>query len=217
LRVDEDPGFRTLVVVEDGVEGGFGAGEGLVVEAGGLAELGMGEAFAFAVEDQLGVVDEGHAVGCGEVLRAGTDEVDVGTFFEDEAGGLNGVAEAFDAGDAAGLHAATVHEEGVKLYAAVGGEKAAAASVEGGVVFEDGDGGFDGVESRRAAGEKSVTGFESLADTGQVSGSSVGGNGPCATVNEESWGVGGGGHLAIVEHSAEERQGRILVGKTKKL
>jgi hypothetical protein len=177
----------------------------------------MGEALALAVENEFGVRDEGHAVGVGKLLCSVTDEVDVRTFFEDEACGLNGIAEVLDAGHAASLHAAAVHEESIELDAAVGGEKAAAASVEGGVVFEDGDGGFDGVESRRAAGEKSVTGFESLADTGQVSGSSVGGNGPCATVNEESWGVGGGGHLAIVEHSAEERQGRILVGKTKKL
>ncbi len=38
----------------------------------------------------------------GEGFGAGADEVDVGAFVEDEAGGLDGVAEAFDAGYAAG-------------------------------------------------------------------------------------------------------------------
>ncbi len=105
---------------------------------------------------------------CGEVLRAFADEVDMLAFFEDEAGGLDGVAEALDAGDAAGFHAAAVHEEGVELDAAVGGEEAAAAGIEGGIVFKDGDGGFDGVDGGAAEGEDGVAGFESAADAGLV-------------------------------------------------
>jgi len=136
--------FGALVVVEDV------AGEGFVGEAGGFAGLGVAEAFALAVEDQLGVVNEDHAVGVGKLLGAGADEVDVGAFFQDEAGGLDGVAKAFNAGHAAGLHAASVHEEGVKLDSAVRGEEAAAAGIEGGIVFKDGDGGFDGVEGGTA-------------------------------------------------------------------
>ena len=162
------------------------AGEGVVGEAGGFAGFGMGEAFALAVEDQLGVVDEGHAVGVGKLLGAVADEVDMRALFEDQAGGLDGVAEALDAGHAAGLHAAAVHEEGIELDAAIGGEEAAAAGVEGGVVFEDGDGGFDGVESRAAAGKNGVAGFKRAADAGLVGGSGVGGDGPGAAVDEES-------------------------------
>jgi hypothetical protein len=103
-------------------------------------------------------------VGGGELFGTGTDEVDVGTLFEDEAGGLDGIAEAFDAGDATGFHAATVHEECVELDAAVGGEKAASASVEGGVIFKDSDGGFDGIEGRAATSEDCVAFFEGVAD-----------------------------------------------------
>jgi len=138
----------------------------------------------------------------------------VGTFFEDQAGGLNGVAKTLDTGDAAGLHAAAVHEKGVELNAAIGGEKAAAASVEGRVVFEDGNGGFDGVESGCSAREKGVAGFEGAANAGFMSGSGFGGDGPCATVNEESGRMGSGrGHGAIVKHLAGERRGRNLAGK----
>jgi hypothetical protein len=165
-----ESGFRAFVVVEDWVQRGVLAGECVVAEAGGFAELGVGEAFALAVEDQFGIVDEGHAVGVGKLLRAGADEVDVRALFEDEAGGLDGVAEAFDTGHAASLHAAAVHEEGVELDAAVGGEKAAAAGVEGGVVFEDGDGCFDGIEGRAAAREDGIAGFKGVADTGFVGG-----------------------------------------------
>jgi len=186
----------------------FRTGECIVAEAGGLAELGMGEALALAVENQLGVVDEGHAVGLGKLLGAVAYEIDVRTFFQDQPSGLNGVAESFDASHAAGLHASAVHEEGIELNAAVRGEKAAASGVEGGVVLKNGDGSFDGIEGRCAAGEDCVAGFKGFADAGQVGGSGVGGDGPCATVNEESGGVGGSeGHLAIVEHSAEIRQG----------
>ena len=95
------------------------AGEGVVGEAGSLAGLGLGKALPLAVENQLGVVDEGHAVGVGKVLGAGTYQVNVRALFEDEPGCLDGVAEALDAGHAASLHAAAVHEEGVELDAPV--------------------------------------------------------------------------------------------------
>src|ERR1035438_5934106 len=116
-------GFGALVVFE--------AGEGVVGEACGVAALSEGEAFDFAREDELAVVDQGHAVSGGETLRAFTNKIDMGRFLQDEAGGPDGVAEVFDAGDAASFHAATVHEERVELDAAIAGEKAAAASVEG--------------------------------------------------------------------------------------
>jgi hypothetical protein len=175
--VDADGGFGAFVVFE--------AGEGVVGEAGGVAALGEGEAFDFTGENELGVIDEVHAVGGGEALRAFSDEVDVWALFEDEAGGLDGVAEALDAGNAAGFHAAAVHEEGVELDAAVGGEEAAAAGVEGRVIFENGDGGLDGIEGGAAAREDCVTRFEGSADAGLMSLGCIVGDGPCATVDEE--------------------------------
>jgi hypothetical protein len=141
-----DSGFGAFVVVKDWMQRGILAGECVVAEAGCFAELGLRKAFAFAVEDQVGIVDESHAVGMGELLGSGADEIDMGALFENEARGLDGIAEAFDTGHAASLQAAAVHEKGVELNAAVGGEKAAATGVEGGIVFEDGDGCFDGIE-----------------------------------------------------------------------
>jgi len=115
--------------------------------------------------------------------------------FKNESGGADGVAEAFDAGDAAGFHATAIHEKGVKLDAAVGGEEAAAAGVEGGIVLEDGDGGFDGVEGGPAESEAGVAGFEGIADAGLVRGGGIGRDGPGAAVDEEDGIVHGwGGH-----------------------
>jgi len=198
-------GLGTFVVVEDGVRGGIGSGERVVAEAGGFAELGVGETLALAVEDEFRVVDEGHAVGLGELFGAWADKVDVLTLFEDQARGLNGIAKTLDACDATSLHATAVHEESIELDTAIRGEKAATAGVEGGVVFKDGDGGFDGIECGCSTREKSVAGFKGVANTGQVSGSGVGGNGPCATVNDESRGVGGSSHLIMLVHSASRR------------
>ena len=177
------------------------AGEGFVGEPGGLAGLGAGQAFAFAREDELLIVNEGYAVGGGELLGAGTDEIDVGTLFEDEARGPDGVAEALDTGHSAGFHAAAVHEECIELDTAVGGEETAPASVERRIVFEDDDGGFNGVEGGSAAGENGVTGLEGVAHAGLVSGCVGGRNGPCAAMDEEGWDVCGWGfHLPILDH-----------------
>jgi hypothetical protein len=195
--------LRALVVVEDRKQRRIQAGECVVTEASRFAELSMDEALTLAVEDQLGVVDEGHAVGLGKLLGSSSDEIDVLAVFEDQTGGLNGIAEALDTGHATSLHAATVHEEGIELDASVGGEKAATAGVEGGVIFEDGHGRFDRIDGRSAARKNSIAGFKRFADTGLVGSSRVGGDGPCASVDEQSGSVvGGRGHRNIVEHLA---------------
>jgi hypothetical protein len=140
-------------------------------------------------------------MGLGKLLGSSSDEIDVLAVFEDQAGGLNGIAKSFDAGHAASLHAATVHEKGVKLDAPVRGEKAAPAGVESGVVFEDGDRGFDRIDGRSATGKNGIAGFKRFADTGLMGGSRVGGDGPCASVYEQSGSVvGRRGHRDIVEH-----------------
>ena len=131
--------------------------------AGGFGALEGHEALALAGDDELGVVDEAHAVLGGEALGASADEVDVRGFVEDEAGGLDGVAQALDAGDAAGAEVGAVHEQGVELDAAVAGEEGAAAGVEGVVVFHDGDGGFDGVDGGAAAREAAQPAARALA------------------------------------------------------
>ena len=167
-----------------------------------MAGLCLDEALAFAVEDEFAIVDEGHAVGMRELLGTFAYEVNVRTFLEDEACGVNGIAQVLDAGDAAGFHAASVHEECVELDAAVGGEEAAAAGVEGGIVFKDGDGGFNGIDGCAAAGEDFMTDFEGAAHAGFVGGRSVGGDCPCASVHEEGGIVRGGEsvHPSMVVH-----------------
>jgi hypothetical protein len=127
----------------------------------------------------------------GEALRAFSYEIDMRAVFKDQAGGLDGVAQALNTGYAAGFHAASVHEESIELDAAVGGEEAATAGVEGGVIFQDGHGGFDGVEGGAAEGEDFISHFEGGADTGLVGGCGVGGDGPGTAVNDEGWIVGG--------------------------
>jgi len=81
--------------------------------------LSVVEALTLAVEDQFGIVDEGHSVGLGKLLGARTYKIDVFAVFEDQAGGLNGIAEVLNAGHAASPHAATVHEKRIKLDAPV--------------------------------------------------------------------------------------------------
>ena len=155
-RIGADRGFGALVVFE--------AGESDVGEASLMARLGEGEAVDFARENELAVGDEGHAVGGGKALRTFTNKVDMGRLFQDEAGSFDGIAQALDAGNAAGFHAASVHKESVKLDTAVGGEKAAETGVKGGVIFKDSDGGLDSIDRRAASGQDGIASFESDAD-----------------------------------------------------
>ena len=127
-------------------------------------------------------------MGCGEVFGSLGDEVDVRALIEDEAGGLDGVAQALDAGDSAGAEGGAVHDEGVELDAAVAGEEAAASGVEGSVVFEVGDGGFDSVDGGGPALEEGIASLEGIEDALFVGVEHVVGNGPGSAVNDEGWG-----------------------------
>ena len=142
---------------------------------------------------------------CGEVFGAGADEVDMGALVEDEARGLDGVADALDAGDAAGAEGGAIHDEGVELDAAVAGEEAAAAGIEGGIVFKGGDGGFDGVEGGAAAFEDAPAFLEGVEDALLVGVEEIGGDIPGAAVDEED---GGSSHRAIMER----KEGLYLFG-----
>jgi hypothetical protein len=142
-------------------------------------------------------------MGLGKLLGADSNEIDVLAVFEDEAGGLNGVAKSLDTSHAASLHAATVHEKCVELDGSVRGKKAAAARVEGGVIFENGDGSFDRIDGRSAARKNCIANFKRVANTGLMGGSRVSWNSPRASVNEQSGSVvDRRGHRNIVEHLA---------------
>jgi hypothetical protein len=127
----------------------------------------------------------------GKLLSAGAYKVNVGALFEDEAGGLDGIAEALDAGHAASFHAAAVHEESIELDAPVGGEKAAASGVEGGIVFENANGCLDGIQCRPAERKNGVAGFKRVANAGLVGGCRFWGDGPGATVDQKNGSVAG--------------------------
>jgi hypothetical protein len=80
------------------------------------------------------------------------------------------------------------------------------AGVEGGVIFEDGDGGFDRIDGRAAARKNGIACFKCVADTGLMGGSHVGGDGPRASVDKQSRSVvSGRGHRNILEHLAHGR------------
>jgi hypothetical protein len=171
----------------------------------------MGEALALAVQNQLRVVDQLHAVGVGKLLGAAAHKVDVRTLFENQAGGLDGIAQMLDAGHAAGLHAPAIHQQGVQLNPPVRGKKAAPAGVEGGVVFQNGDGGLHGIKRRSTQRENAISGFKGVAHTGLVSSRDLGRDGPGAAVDEEGGNVNRRGRQEnIVEHLACGRKISIL-------
>ena len=72
--------------------------------------LGVGQVMALAIDHQFRIVDEGHAVFRSEGLGAGADKIDVRAKIQDEAGGMNGIAEALDTGDAAGTQGGAIHQ-----------------------------------------------------------------------------------------------------------
>src|SRR5258708_4404182 len=107
---------------------------------------------------------------------------------EDEARGLDWIAEALDASDPASAERGAIHEQGVELDVAVAGEKAASAGVEGLIVFENSDSGFDGFDRTGAVFQQGVADGEGIGDAEPVGFDHVVGDGPGSAVHEEGWG-----------------------------
>ena len=123
----------------------------------------------------------------GEALGAFGDEVNVRAIAQDFAGGAHGIAQSFDAADAASAEGGAVHDEGVELDFAVAVEEAAAAGIEGFVVFHHDDRCFDGVEGGAAALQRVPACGCRVADALEVGVDHVIGDGPGAAVNDQGW------------------------------
>ena len=147
----------------------------------------------FGGGDEFAGIAEGNAVLGGEALGAFGDEHHVRRFFEDGARGANGIFDAVETGDGAGAKGGGVHNDGVAFDLAVEIEMGAETGVENGVVFENDDGGFDGVEGVTATGENIPSGVKSAQAAGFAGVNGIVGNVPGTTVNNErrSHGIGG--------------------------
>src|SRR5712692_12083659 len=121
------------------------------------------------------------------LVGAGANQHHVLPRFEQLPRQANGVADALDGSDSAGLERCAVHEDGVEFDAAVAVQVRADASVEDGVVFEYDDGRFHGVKRRAAALEYLPAGLERLPATGAAGLDRFVRDVPGAAVNDQRW------------------------------
>ncbi len=143
----------------------------------------IGVPFGFA--DEFFRFAEGHAVIFGKFFRAFSDEHHVTAMLINGASGANGIFDALQTSSGAAAKRSTVHHDGVTFDFAFGVEMRAEAGIEHGSIFENGDGGLDGVERGAAAGKDLPTfaeGFETALLAG-VDG--IVGNVPSTAVKDE--------------------------------
>jgi len=107
--------------------------------------------------------------------------------FQNLARELNGILDALQSSRGAGAQRCAVHDDGVAFDVAVQIKVRAVTSVEDGIVFEDHDGGFDGVESGAAARKNGPPDGESAMATGLAGVYGFVRNVPRAAVNNQRW------------------------------
>src|SRR6185437_4237603 len=101
----------------------------------------------------------------GKGVGSGAGEQDVLGFVHNGAGERDGVARVLDIGDGPGLHGGSVHDGGVHLVGAVGGEDGSAPGVEEGIVLHNFNGCFDGIDGGAAFVEHDSGGGDGLAES----------------------------------------------------
>lgn len=96
-------------------------------------------------------------------------------------------------GDGASAESRGVHDDGVAFDLAILIEVGAETSIEGGIIFENDDGGFDGVDGVTTTGENVPSGVKSAEAAGFAGINGIVGNVPGTTMNNErrSHGIGG--------------------------
>ena len=170
---------------------GDGADSALFVATmmfGGVGVFAAAEpGFALGRRDQIFGIAKRDAVLGGKTLRTFSDEHHVRAFFEDGTREANGIFNALQAGDRARAKSGGVHDDGVAFDAAIEIEMGAETSIEDGIVLENEDGGFDGVERVATAGEDRPAGLQGAEATGFTGVDGVIGNIPGTAVNDERW------------------------------
>jgi len=143
------------VIIEcDSTDGSLLMATMIISRMGILAAARPG--FAFGGRDEFFGIAERNTLTKRKLFRTLGDEHHVRTFFQDGARGLNGIFDATKTGDGTRAKRGSVHDNGVAFDIAIEIEMRAVARVEHGIVFEHGDGGFDGVESVAAVAEYGI-------------------------------------------------------------
>src|SRR5260370_141457 len=158
-----------------------------VMRGGVCVRLALHPGFLLGFADHfLGLAKLDAELFC-EALSAFGDEHHVRAVFENLARELNGILDAPESGRSAGAKRGAIHDDGVAFDVAVQIEVRAVTGVEGGVVFEDHDGGFDSVEGGAAAGEDGPASSESAMAARLASVHGFVRNVPRAAVDNEGW------------------------------
>src|SRR6202171_1365901 len=153
---------------------------------GVFVRLALHPRFALGFADQFLRLTKLNSLFFREALSAFGDEHHVRGIFEDLAGDLNGILDAMQSGARRGVKRCAFQDDGAAFDVAVEIEVRAVTGVEDGVVFEDDDGGFDGVQSGAAAAQDGPTRSESVMAAGCASVHGFVRNVPSAAMNNES-------------------------------
>jgi len=170
---------------------GHGADGSLLMAAmmlgGVFVRFALHPGFLLGFADQFLRLAELDSVLFGEALRAFGDQHHMRTTLENFAREPNRILDALQRGRSAGAERRTVHDDGVALHPAIQIEMRPIPRVKNGIVLENHDGGFDGVQGGTAVGEESPAGTQCALAAGLASVYGFVRNVPRAAMNDQGW------------------------------
>ena len=103
--------------------------------------------FVFGGRDKIGGSAKRKIVLGGEALGTLANKHHMRALFEDAASEANRILDAMKTGNGTGFECGRVHDDGVAFHPAIEIEVRAVTCIKNRIVFENGDSGFDGVQS----------------------------------------------------------------------
>ena len=121
----------------------------------------------------------------GEAFGTFGDEHHVRSVLEDGARNANGILDMAQTGSGTSAKRGRVHDDGVAFDLAIEIQMGAEASVEDGIVFEDDDGSFDGIEGVAPVPQHTPTGAKGAEAAGVAGVNGVVRNVPRTAMNDK--------------------------------
>jgi len=119
---------------------------------------------ALTIDDEVFRGAKWNPIFGGEFFRTSADQHHVLAFFVHPPGQTNRIGDAFDGSHGAGFERGAIHQNGIELNLAIAIQMRADACIERGIILEENNGRFDGVNRLAARTENLPTCFEGGAD-----------------------------------------------------
>lgn len=139
--------------------------------------------------NELGIVNQPHAMLHGETLRPCSNKINMGTVVEYQTRCMNRILQPLHTCDPAGTKVLSIHQQRIQLHPAILRQKRTSPGIEGLIIFHYRNCRLYCIDGASPAFQKGIAGLNGLRNSSLMGFDRIIRHRPRAAVNQESWRV----------------------------